>query len=102
MRSEKTLQALTKHIHRELLPVNDEDDSGARTTTPILSLEAVEVAINSIAARNNYGLDSVPNGAKVPAALHVWRWEVLDGYRDWLPRAAKEKAETRLAERRQV
>lgn len=51
--------------------------------------------------RTNYGLDA-PLGYKLPSTVCVWRWEVRDAYRDWLPRSAKEKAETRIAERVQV
>lgn len=51
--------------------------------------------------RTNYGLDA-PLGYKLPSIVCAWRWEVRDAYRDWLPRSAKEKAETRIAERVQV
>lgn len=52
-------------------------------------------------SRNNYGLDAA-NGAKVPAALCVWRWEVKEEHRDWLPKNGRDKAELRMAERVQV
>jgi len=51
--------------------------------------------------RNNYGLDC-NDGGKVPAALCVWRWEVKEQFRDWLPKNGREKAESRQAERIQV
>ena len=51
--------------------------------------------------KTNYGLDG-PLGYKLPSIVCVWRWEVRDAYRDWLPRSAKEKAEGRIAERIQV
>lgn len=52
--------------------------------------------------RNNYGLDAPPGGGKVPAALCVWRWEVKEEHHEWLPKASREKADARSAERVQV
>ncbi|OCH95613.1 hypothetical protein OBBRIDRAFT_883869 [Obba rivulosa] len=101
--SDKTLLALTKHIQHELLPIEDEEDEEASAlASKALPLNVVENAIKSVANRNNYGLDSLEGGEKVPAALLIWKWEVKDEYRDWLPKAAREKVETRLAERRQA
>ncbi|KAH9952186.1 hypothetical protein B0H21DRAFT_17436 [Amylocystis lapponica] len=99
--SDKTLQALSKHVQKELLPIQDEDDDGSNTATSALEVEAVEKAIKSVANRNDYGLDPVGEG-KVPAALHIWRWEVKDEFKEWLPKAAREKAEARWAERTQA
>jgi chromatin assembly factor 1 subunit A len=67
-----------------------------------LPLQVVEAAIKSILSRNNYGLEAPQGNVKMPAALCVWRWEVKSQYWDWLPKAAKEKAEARLIERVQV
>lgn len=67
-----------------------------------LPLSTIEAAIKSVLNRNNYGLDAPSSGGKVPAALCVWRWEVKEGYHDWLPKVSKEKADGRLAERVQV
>lgn len=100
--SDKTLQALSKHVQGELLPVYDEDDSASEAATVALGVEVVEKAIILIATRNNYGVESLPGSSKVPASLSIWRWEVKDEYKDWLPKAAKEKVEVRWAERRQV
>ncbi|CCM02854.1 uncharacterized protein FIBRA_04966 [Fibroporia radiculosa] len=100
--SDKTIQALTKHIHSELLPVHDEDDQTSEAVSAALSVETVEKAIKAVANRIDYGLETIPGYSKVPAALHIWRWEVLDECRKWLPKAAREKAESRLAERRQA
>ncbi|EMD38595.1 hypothetical protein CERSUDRAFT_94126 [Gelatoporia subvermispora B] len=101
--SDKTLPALTKHIHHELLPLEDEEDEEASTlASKALPQHVVENAIKSVANRNNYGLDYIPGGDKVPAALLVWKWEVKDEHRGWLPKAAREKVEIRLAERRQA
>ena len=67
----------------------------------MLPLNTVEAAIKSVVQRNNYGLDSI-GGIKVPAALCVWRWEVKEQHRDWLPKNVREKAEVRAAERVRV
>ncbi|KIK06499.1 hypothetical protein K443DRAFT_674158 [Laccaria amethystina LaAM-08-1] len=97
--SDKTLGALAKHIHHELLPTQDEDEEiqKASSATLALPLKVVESAIKLILLRNNYGLDF--GNAKPPAAVSVWRWEVKDKYREWLPKNGREKAEARLAER---
>ena len=101
--SDKSLTALAKYIHHELLPAQDEDEdalvSAASVAFPLL---VVETAIKSVVNRTNYGLDAISGGSKLPASLSVWRWEVKEEYWDWLPKAAKEKAESRLAERLQV
>ncbi|EGN95488.1 hypothetical protein SERLA73DRAFT_113060 [Serpula lacrymans var. lacrymans S7.3] len=101
--SDKAVTALAKHIHHELLPAHDEDeDSSERAKiASALPLSVVEHAIKSIMSRNNYGLDG-PLGYKLPPSLCVWRWEVKDEYRDWLPKSGKEKAEARLTERMQA
>lgn len=100
--SEKTLHALSKHVHRELLPAQDEDDEEASNAgITALTINVVEASIKEIADRNDYGLDHIAGG-KVPASFHVWRWEVKQEYREWLPKAAKEKAESRIKERIQV
>ncbi|KAJ7694195.1 chromatin assembly factor 1 subunit A-domain-containing protein [Mycena rosella] len=97
--SDKTLSALSKHILQELLPVQDDDDD--QNLPPPLTLPVVESAIKSIANRNNYGLEGTA-GVKAPAAVCVWRWEAKPAHLDWLPRSAREKAETRMAERAQA
>ncbi|KAG2755908.1 hypothetical protein P692DRAFT_20766720 [Suillus brevipes Sb2] len=100
--SEKGVTPLAKHIRSELLPSFDEDDDSSRESISIaLPLLVVEHAIQSLMVRTNYGLDG-PLGYKLPPILCVWRWEVRDDYRDWLPKSAKEKAETRIAERLQA
>ncbi|KAF7322840.1 hypothetical protein HMN09_00063400 [Mycena chlorophos] len=100
--SDKTLSALCKHILQELLPAQDEDDEAESSTTPPpLTLSVLECGIKEVASRNNYGLDGLP-GVKAPAAVCVWRWEVRSVHLDWLPKNAREKAETRMAERAQA
>ncbi|KAG6831301.1 hypothetical protein H0H92_011508 [Tricholoma furcatifolium] len=101
--SDKTLAALSKHIRQELLPTQDEDDAedNVAVAEAALPLSAVEAAIKAVMQRNNYGLDGIAGG-RAPAAVCVWRWEVKDQHRDWLPKNAREKAETRLAERIQA
>ncbi|RPD65935.1 hypothetical protein L227DRAFT_606090 [Lentinus tigrinus ALCF2SS1-6] len=100
--SDKTLQALSKHIQQELSPAIDEDEDEGSNMPTILPLETVEEAIKSVANRVNYGLDAPAEGGKVPAAWLIWRWEVLDVRRDWLPKTAREKVDNRFRERQQV
>lgn len=100
--SDKTLQALCKHVQQELSPAVDEDEEEDSTIPAVLPLETVESAIQTVARRVNYGLDAPEAGGKVPAAWLLWRWEVTDQYREWLPKAAKEKVDNRLRERQQV
>ncbi|OSD02875.1 hypothetical protein PYCCODRAFT_1435163 [Trametes coccinea BRFM310] len=99
--SDKTLQALSKHVQQQLLPAVDEDEE-EDTTSSILPLETVEDAIKSVAKRVNYGLEAPAGGGKVPAAWLLWRWEVCESCRDWLPKNAREKVENRLRERQQA
>ncbi|KAG5651779.1 hypothetical protein H0H81_007418 [Sphagnurus paluster] len=102
--SDRTLAALSKHIRHELLPTQDDEEGregGTSTAMDALPLSAVETAIKSLMRRNNYGLDGI-GGGRVPAAVCVWRWEVKDQHRDWLPKNARDKAEGRLAERIQA
>ncbi|KAI1787917.1 hypothetical protein LXA43DRAFT_1027472 [Ganoderma leucocontextum] len=99
--SDKTLQPLSRHIQQELLPSIDEDEEEDGSPT-ILPLDAVEHAIKTIAKRVNYGLDSPVDGGKVPASWLIWRWEVTDPCRDWLPKNAREKVDNRLRERQQL
>ncbi|KAG2365759.1 hypothetical protein BDR07DRAFT_1607316 [Suillus spraguei] len=100
--SEKGITPLAKHIRSELLPSFDEDDESSRERISVaLPLLVVEHAIQSLMVRTNYGLDG-QLGYKLPSIVCVWRWEVRDDYRDWLPKSAKEKAETRIAERVQA
>lgn len=100
--------ALSKHIQHELLPAQDEDDEeGCKEIQAKLPLEVIEKAIKATVTRVNYGLDisripNAPLGAKVPVAWQLWRWEVKEEHREWLPKAARDKAMIRLGERRQV
>ncbi|KZT65485.1 hypothetical protein DAEQUDRAFT_525269 [Daedalea quercina L-15889] len=99
--SDKTLHALAKYVQSELVPSHDSDDI-VLDPSSILPVDAIEQAIKAVAARNNYGLESTSVSGKVPAALHLWRWEVKDKHVDWHPKAAKDKLEARLEERRQA
>ncbi|TFK42940.1 hypothetical protein BDQ12DRAFT_677051 [Crucibulum laeve] len=102
--SDKTLPTLSKHIRGELMPTQDEDegdDDKVANTSAILPLNVVEGTIKTILNRNNYGLDAL-SGGKPPAAVCVWRWEVKEVHREWLPKNGREKAEARLAERMQA
>ncbi|KAK7693255.1 hypothetical protein QCA50_002822 [Cerrena zonata] len=100
--SDKTANILSKSIQLELVPAQDEDEeSGAEAAVP-LALQAIEKAVKHVATRTNYGLESSTAGGKVPAAWNIWRWEVKEEFRQWLPKSAKDKAEARTAERRQA
>ncbi|KAF7304672.1 hypothetical protein MKEN_01181300 [Mycena kentingensis (nom. inval.)] len=96
---ERLSPALSKHLLQELLPEQDEDEEAP--APPVLTLSAVENGIKTVAVRNNYGLDGLP-GVKAPAAVCVWRWEVMPDLHQFLPKNAREKAETRIAERVQA
>jgi len=95
---------LAKHIRSQLLPTQDEDSQPDPLTDPsrLLPPFVVETAIKSVMDRNNYGIDPPASTTKMPSGLYVWRWEVKPEHRDWLPKASRQKAETRLAERIQV
>ncbi len=101
--SDKTLPALSKYVHHELLPAQDEDDEDAcNIVNAALPIALVEGAILTVCRRNNYGLDGQFPSGRVPASWHIWRWEVNDEHSDWIPKAAKDKAAQRSAERHQV
>ncbi|KAI0689130.1 hypothetical protein BC835DRAFT_1549407 [Cytidiella melzeri] len=102
--SDKTLQALAKHIQHELLPAQDDDDEEeSKAVSAALSQEVVEKAVKSLATRTNYGLDaSHASNGRVPASWQIWRWEVKDEFREWLPKASREKVAARLMERQQA
>lgn len=106
LNSDKTLQALAKHVHSQLLPSDigeDEDeDSEGGCVSDQLPLCCVESAITHVAIRVNYGAESMPNQAKVPANLRIWRWEVDEKNFHWLPKSVRDKLKNRLHERRQV
>ncbi|KAH7912148.1 hypothetical protein BJ138DRAFT_1172111 [Hygrophoropsis aurantiaca] len=101
--SDKSIAPLAKQIRAELLPTQDEDEDiqSHASASAALPLLVVEHAIKLIMNRNNYGLEG-PLGFKLPSAVCIWRWEVKDAYRDWLPKSGREKAEVRLAERIQA
>ncbi|KAH7924570.1 hypothetical protein BV22DRAFT_498652 [Leucogyrophana mollusca] len=101
--SDKGVAPLAKHIRAELLPTQDEDEDANSNiaASAALPLLVVEHAIKLIMNRNNYGLEG-PLGFKLPSSVCVWRWEVKEAYRDWLPKSGREKAEARLTERIQA
>ncbi|KAF9646857.1 hypothetical protein BDM02DRAFT_3188474 [Thelephora ganbajun] len=103
--SDKTLQTLAKHIQSQLLPSDideDDEDSGGRHVSEQLPPCCVESAITHVAIRINYGAESMPNQAKVPAHLCIWRWEVDEQNFHWLPKTVRDRLRNRLYERRQV
>lgn len=91
-------------MHSQLLPSEideDEESEGGRVGDQ-LPLCCVESAIIHVAMRVNYGAESMPNQAKVPAHLCIWRWEVDEQNFHWLPKTSRDKLRNRLHERRQV
>lgn len=98
--SDKTLPVLAKQIRNQLVPAQDE--GGGPNSVDNLPLSAVEIAIQLILTRTNYGLDAPELGMKVPAAVAVWRWEVKTEYWQWLPKNSQDKALQRQQERIQV
>ncbi|KAL4077340.1 chromatin assembly factor 1 subunit A-domain-containing protein [Scleroderma yunnanense] len=100
--SDKTVVALAKQIRSILLPGQGEGDETFRISLEsCLPLPVVEHAIKMVMTRINYGLEC-PSGLKSPASICVWRWEVQDAFKDWLPKSARETAEARTAERVQA
>ncbi|TRM61784.1 hypothetical protein BD626DRAFT_570490 [Schizophyllum amplum] len=103
--SDKTATALCKQIQHTLLPPPEEDDSDALQSNSelarMLPLSALESTIKTVASRVNYGLDA-PDGCKAPASACVWRWEISQNYRDWLPKNVREKADSRRQDRLQA
>ena len=100
--SDKTVLALAKQIRSILLPAEGEGHENFRLSLDSrLPLPVVEHAIKAVMTRINYGLEGL-SGQKPPAAVCVWRWEVLDAFKDWLPKSARETAEARTTERVQV
>jgi chromatin assembly factor 1 subunit A len=89
-------------MQQELIPPQEGDDASMLASSKFhLPLGVVEQAIKSVLHRNNYGLEAL-NGMRTPAAVCVWRWEVNENYKDWLPKSVREKVESRLQERIQV
>jgi len=92
-------------VHSQLLPSDiDEDDEGGEGPhiSEQLSPHSVEYSVTRVAIRVNYGAESMPNQAKVPAHLCIWRWEVGEQNFHWLPKTSRDKLRNRLHERRKV
>ena len=83
---------------QQVFAPEDSEDSNNKVQAVVSGL-ALESAINSVAERVNYGIDWTE---KTTAPLSVWRWEVKDNRFELLPKAARDKIESRLAERQQV
>lgn len=94
---------MSKHIHDALKPLGEESSTSGSDTpvtfSTILPQSVVEVAISHIANRINYGLDGP---GKIPASLSLWRWEVKENHRGWLPSSVQDKLQTRRLERQQA
>uniref|UniRef100_V5F0K6 Chromatin assembly factor 1 subunit A dimerization domain-containing protein n=2 Tax=Kalmanozyma brasiliensis (strain GHG001) TaxID=1365824 RepID=V5F0K6_KALBG len=93
--SDKSLVELAKSIRSRLMPEaefgsSDSEMSAASSSSRSkLTLPSIQAAINAVAERKNYGIDSsdVPSHSSastseeapiVPAPLQLWRWEVTD------------------------
>ena len=98
--SDKSLAVLAKHIAKELTPAQEDEDD-AFANSPAIPAQVIEAAIKSTLERNNYGLEG-PGDTKLPATVCAWRWEVKEQYKDWLPKAVRERAESRKVERKQA
>ena len=96
--SDKTIAALSKHIQQELVPDDDDDDTGCSAS--VLPLSAIEDVVKLLATRVNYGIEYPLT--KTPAALCVWRWELNQEHLPFLPKVSREKVDARLADRIQV
>ncbi|KAF5391448.1 hypothetical protein D9757_002078 [Collybiopsis confluens] len=92
------LASLAKHVHAQLLPSESDDDGSDASPSAFLPISIVETAIQEVALRNNYGIET-DLGIKAPAATCVWRWEVKEEFRSWLPKNMREKVASRLADR---
>ncbi|KAL1717346.1 chromatin assembly factor 1 subunit A-domain-containing protein [Schizophyllum commune] len=102
--SDKTLTALCKHIQHTLLPPPDDEDDADPATADLarmVPLSAIEAVVKRVASRVNYGLEA-PDGCKPPASACVWRWEISQDYKDWLPKNIREKADVRKHDRLQA
>ncbi|KAI6127817.1 chromatin assembly factor 1 subunit A-domain-containing protein [Pisolithus croceorrhizus] len=93
--SDKSATALAKQIRQ-----GEVDEAYRTTLEACLPVSAIEHAIKTIMKRVNYGLDC-HSVQRPPAAICVWRWEVQDSFKDWLPKSARETVETRTTERAQ-
>ncbi|KAL5533009.1 hypothetical protein ACEPAF_4783 [Sanghuangporus sanghuang] len=96
--SDKTISFLAKHLQEALRPEETEADE-ANSSGASLTTIAIESAILRVCDRINYGIDWME---KVSAATSVWRWEVKEQMYRMLPKASRERFESRLAERRQA
>ncbi|KAL5490433.1 hypothetical protein ACEPAI_5266 [Sanghuangporus weigelae] len=96
--SDKTISFLERHLQEALRPEETETDE-ANSSGASLTTIAIESAILRVCDRVNYGIDWME---KVSAATSVWRWEVKEEMYDMLPKASRERFESRLAERRQA
>lgn len=109
--SDKSLLELAKSIRSRLMPEAELGSSGSESSAASTSsknklpLSSIQAAINAVAERINYGIDSsaIPSNSSaataddapaVPAPLQLWRWEVTD--QSMLPAEFLDK----LAERR--
>ncbi|SNX81528.1 uncharacterized protein MEPE_00233 [Melanopsichium pennsylvanicum] len=112
--SDKSLMELAKTIRGTLMPEaevgsSDSQSSAASSSSKSkLSLPVIQAAINAVAERKNYGIDSSTFSRKaststgdvtptVPASLQLWRWEVTDTA--MLPADLLEKLTDRRTER---
>ncbi|KIY51040.1 hypothetical protein FISHEDRAFT_38332, partial [Fistulina hepatica ATCC 64428] len=101
--SDRSLHILAKYIIALLMPdkEEEEDDGESQHALPSVTHNAIENAIQTVANRVNYGLDA-PENCKAPTAVCIWRWEIRDQFRQYLPKNVRDKAEHRLSERVQA
>lgn len=112
--SDKSLLELAKTIRSRLMPEaelgssNSETSAASTSSKSKLSLSTIQAAINAVAKRINYGINSsnIPcqssstpadDAPTVPAALQLWRWEVID--ESMLPTEFRDKLSERRSDR---
>jgi hypothetical protein len=69
--SDKTIATLAKIVQQELLPptIDESQEDDMETPPPVVPLEVVEKAIQSVATRVNWGID---NGVAVCMSLSTY------------------------------
>lgn len=118
--SDKSLGELAKQIKLAIVPavsMTDMDTDDKDKKPEILTLKVIKAAINQLATRTNYGIDSYSEidlaveadsdadedaAPSIPVALQIWRWEINDRevfLHDGLAEDIVAKIEARFAER---
>ncbi|WFD42534.1 hypothetical protein MPSI1_001180 [Malassezia psittaci] len=100
--SDKSSMELARIIRATLLPEGHQaldKTSEDGQALDVLPVETIQMAIEDIAVRRNYGLDTPPD-VNYPSSLCIWRWEVIDT--NLLPKENLPKLLARREEREQA